>query len=75
MNVHNITFRTSVATTESEDRVKTTLSLFLFDNETSIVQSIIDLDSCLIQKLDKILRTTSNSNKKHDVVKIAHIAK
>jgi RNA-binding protein len=34
MNVHHITFRTSVAATESDDRVKTALSLFLFDNET-----------------------------------------
>jgi len=33
MNVHYITFRASVHTTESDDRVKTALSLFLFDNE------------------------------------------
>jgi len=35
MNVHHITFRTSVAATESDDRVKTALSLFLFDNKTN----------------------------------------
>jgi RNA binding exosome subunit len=33
MNVHHITFRTSVEATESDDRVKSALSLFLFDNE------------------------------------------
>ena len=33
MNVHYITFRASVQATESDDRVKTALSLFLFDNE------------------------------------------
>ena len=32
MNIHHITFRTGVAATESDDRVKTALSLFLFDN-------------------------------------------
>ena len=35
MNVHYITFRASVHATESDDRVKTALSLFLFDNEIS----------------------------------------
>jgi RNA binding exosome subunit len=34
MNVHHITFRASVAATESDDRVKTALSLFLFENKT-----------------------------------------
>ncbi|MCX9084588.1 MAG: exosome subunit [Candidatus Methanoperedens sp.] len=34
MNVHHITFRAIVAATESDDRVKTALSLFLFNNET-----------------------------------------
>jgi RNA binding exosome subunit len=34
MNVHYITFRASVQATESDDRVKTALSLFLFDNKT-----------------------------------------
>jgi len=33
MNVHYITFRTGVHATESDDRVKTALSLFLFDNK------------------------------------------
>lgn len=33
MNVHYITFRASVHATESDDRVKTALSLFLLDNE------------------------------------------
>lgn len=33
MNVHYITFRASVHATESDDRVKTALSLFLFDNK------------------------------------------
>jgi RNA binding exosome subunit len=33
MNVHYITFRASVQATESDGRVKTALSLFLFDNE------------------------------------------
>jgi len=39
MNVHHITFRTNVAATESDDRVKTALSLFLFDNETKSTQT------------------------------------
>ena len=39
MNVHHITFRTSIAATESDDRVKTALSLFLFDNETHSTQT------------------------------------
>jgi len=39
MNVHHITFRASVAATESDDRVKTALSLFLFDNETKATQT------------------------------------
>jgi len=39
MNVHHITFRTSVAATESDDRVKTALSLFLFDNKTNATQT------------------------------------
>jgi RNA binding exosome subunit len=39
MNVHHITFRTSVAATESEDRVKTALSLFLFENKTNAIQT------------------------------------
>ena len=33
MNVHYITFRASVHATESDDRVKSALSLFLFDNK------------------------------------------
>jgi RNA binding exosome subunit len=33
MNVHYITFRASVQATESDERVKTALSLFLFDNK------------------------------------------
>ncbi len=39
MNVHHITFRTSVAATESDDRVKTALSLFLFDNVIKATQT------------------------------------
>jgi len=39
MNVHHITFRTNVAATESDDRVKTALSLFLFDNEACPTQT------------------------------------
>ena len=33
MSIHYITFQASVHATESDDRVKTALSLFLFDNE------------------------------------------
>lgn len=33
MDIHNINFRTIVSATESEDRVRSALSLFLFDNE------------------------------------------
>ncbi len=33
MSAHNISFRAIVSATESEDRVKTALSLFLFDNK------------------------------------------
>jgi RNA binding exosome subunit len=33
MDIHNISFRTIVSATESEDRVKSALSLFIFDNE------------------------------------------
>jgi RNA binding exosome subunit len=32
-SIHNISLRAIVSATESEDRVKTALSLFLFDNE------------------------------------------
>lgn len=39
MNVHNITFRASVQATESDDRVKTALSLFLFDNKIHETQT------------------------------------
>jgi RNA binding exosome subunit len=39
MNVHHITFRAIVAATESDDRVKTALSLFLFDNKTKATQT------------------------------------
>ncbi len=37
MNLHNITFRAIVAATESEDRVKTALSFFLFDDEVNAI--------------------------------------
>ncbi len=33
MNIHYITFQASVHATESDDRVKSALSLFLFDNK------------------------------------------
>lgn len=39
MNVHHITFRTNVAATESDDRVKNALSLFLFDNDIKATQT------------------------------------
>lgn len=37
MNIHNITLRSIAQATESEDRVKTALSLFLFDNKIDSV--------------------------------------
>lgn len=37
MDIHHITFRTIAAATEGEDRVRTALSLFLFDNEIETV--------------------------------------
>jgi RNA binding exosome subunit len=39
MNVHYITFRASVQATESDDRVKSALSLFLFDNKINETQT------------------------------------
>ncbi len=39
MSIHNITFRTIAQGTESVDRVKTALSLFLFDNEIEIINT------------------------------------
>ncbi|KAB2944361.1 MAG: hypothetical protein MPEBLZ_00909 [Candidatus Methanoperedens nitroreducens] len=39
MNIHYITFRASVHATESDDRVKTALSLFLFDNKINETQT------------------------------------
>lgn len=39
MSIHNISFRTIAAATESEDRVKTALSLFLFDNEIESIKT------------------------------------
>jgi RNA binding exosome subunit len=39
MNIHNISLRTISAATESEDRVKTALSLFLFDNEIESIKT------------------------------------
>ncbi|MFA4936286.1 MAG: RNA-binding domain-containing protein [Candidatus Methanoperedens sp.] len=39
MSIHYITFRTSVHATESDDRVKTALSLFLFDNKINETQT------------------------------------
>ncbi len=39
MNVHYITLRTSVHATESDDRVKTALSLFLLDNEINEIKT------------------------------------
>ncbi len=39
MSIHNITFRTIVQATESEDRVKNALSLFIFDGEITAIAS------------------------------------
>ena len=39
MSIHYITVRTSVHATESDDRVKTALSLFLFDNKINETQT------------------------------------
>ncbi len=39
MNVHNITLRAKVSATESEERVKTALSIFLFDGEIEIINT------------------------------------
>ncbi len=39
MSIHNITFRTIVQATESEDRVKNALSLFIFDEEINAIAS------------------------------------
>ena len=39
MNIHYITFRASVHATESDDRVKTALSMFLFDNTINETQT------------------------------------
>jgi len=38
VDIHNIVFRAIARATESEDRVKTALSLFIFDNE---IESIV----------------------------------
>lgn len=40
MNVHYITFRTSVQATESDDRVKNALSLFLFNNKINETRTL-----------------------------------
>ncbi len=37
VDIHNIVFRAIVRATESEDRVKTALSLFIFDNEIETI--------------------------------------
>jgi RNA binding exosome subunit len=39
MNIHNISLRAIVSATESEDRVKTALSLFLFDSEIEAIKT------------------------------------
>ncbi|MCE8423070.1 MAG: hypothetical protein J5U17_02270 [Candidatus Methanoperedens sp.] len=39
MDIHNINFRTIVSATESEDRVRSALSNFLFDNEIDVVNT------------------------------------
>ena len=39
MDIHHITIRAIAQATESEDRVKTALSLFLQDNEIEIIKS------------------------------------
>lgn len=39
MEIHNISFRAFVQATESEDRVRNALSLFLFDNATETIKT------------------------------------
>ncbi|MDD5474438.1 MAG: RNA-binding domain-containing protein [Candidatus Methanoperedens sp.] len=39
MNIHNVSLRAFIHATESEDRVKTALSLFLFDNEIETIKT------------------------------------
>ncbi len=39
MSIHNISLRTIAGATESEDRVKTALSLFLFDGEIETIKT------------------------------------
>src|SRR5574341_51219 len=39
MNIHNITLRAIVQATESEDRVRSALSLFLFDEEIESINT------------------------------------
>ncbi|MFA4934843.1 MAG: RNA-binding domain-containing protein [Candidatus Methanoperedens sp.] len=39
MNVHNVSLRAFIQATEGEDRVKTALSLFLFDGEIKTVKT------------------------------------
>ncbi len=39
MSIHNISFRAIAAATESEDRVKNALSLFLFDDEIETIRT------------------------------------
>lgn len=39
MNIHNVSLRAFIQATESEDRVKTALSLFLFDNKIKTVKT------------------------------------
>ncbi len=39
MNIHNVSLRAFIQATESEDRVKTALSLFIFDNEIETIKT------------------------------------
>ncbi len=39
MSIHNITLRAKASATESEERVKTALSIFLFDGEIEIINT------------------------------------
>ncbi len=39
MNIHYITLRAKASATESEDRVRTALSIFLFDDEIEIINT------------------------------------
>jgi len=39
MNIHNVSLRAFIQATEGEDRVRTALSLFLFDGEVEVINT------------------------------------